>query len=112
MAAAPVAATAIQVRRLGQSAKLQRFAYELVNGVPELLEGFLGVNEVACDGILQQDIPLPVEFVDLGLAELDALCLLVMQMFSLLADRHVLGAGFVIDHELIDVESMGFEIGL
>jgi hypothetical protein len=73
---------------------------------------FLCVQETPGHRIVEQHLPLPLEFRNFVVRELNALRLLVLEVFAPLADQRILRAGFIIDHELIHAEAMGFKFGL
>lgn len=112
MAAATVPATALQVLALRHPTKLQGLADKSVNGFLNALHRRLGIQKTPGDRVFQESFALRFELRDLFLRELQTLGLLMMQVFPLFADTHVLRTRVVVDHELVHMESMLLEFRL
>lgn len=105
-------ATPPEIFLRGEPTQLQRLANVLVNGLLDLLQLLLGIQKTPRHGIAQKHFAIPLERGNLGLREFHTLHLLVVEMFSRLADACVLASSLVVDEELLDAQAGALEPGL
>jgi hypothetical protein len=112
MTPATVSAAALKIRGLRKPPQFQSLANEAVNLVADVVHGLLRLEKSAGDRVVQKRLALTLEFLDLLGRQLQALMLLVMKVFALLRHADVLGAGLVIDEELINPKAMRLKFRL
>ena len=110
---AAVAAGAAAHFFLGRQApKFQRLVDVLVHALLDLVQFFLGIQEIPRDRVVHERIPVLLKIGDLLPGQRNGHLLLLLEILTLLNQFVVMGLCFVITHKSIDPLSNRLHVGL
>jgi hypothetical protein len=110
--AAGAATAAAEIFFSGHAAEFQGFVDVLMDGFLDLLQFFLGIEEAASDGVIEQLLAMLFEIRDFLAAERHGGLLLLLERLAFAHEAVILGAGFFVADKGIDALADRAHVGL